>query len=349
MNPMQHGEVFVTDDGAETDLDLGHYERFIIDAHVAAQQLHDRPDLLDRDREGAPRRLSRRDRAGHPAHHRRDQRAHPASAPRATTCSSSRSAAPSATSSRCRSSRRCASCASSWARRTSVSVHLTLVPYIAAAGELKTKPTQHSVQKLREIGIQPDVLVCRCDRPLEADAEEEDRALLQRRRRRGVHVAGRRHDLRGAARAARARGSTTRSASCSTSGRARRGLDGWAARRRHGHAAEVARCRSASSASTSSSPRATSRSTRRCSHGGIANDCKVVIRYIDSEEVERAGAATLCADVDGILVAPGLRRARHRGQDRGDPLRARAAGAVLRHLLRHAARRASSSRATSAA
>src|SRR5262249_2980879 len=48
-----------------------------------------------------------------------------------------------------------------------VSVHLTLVPYIAAAGELKTKPTQHSVQKLREIGIQPDILICRCERPIE--------------------------------------------------------------------------------------------------------------------------------------------------------------------------------------
>ena len=48
MNPYQHGEVFVTDDGAETDLDLGHYERFISRAHVAAQQHHDRPDLPDR-------------------------------------------------------------------------------------------------------------------------------------------------------------------------------------------------------------------------------------------------------------------------------------------------------------
>ena len=47
-----------------------------------------------------------------------------------------------------------------------MALHLTLVPYIAAAGELKTKPTQHSVQKLREIGISPDMLLCRCDRPI---------------------------------------------------------------------------------------------------------------------------------------------------------------------------------------
>ena len=129
-------------------------------------------------REGAARRLPRRHGAGHPAHHRRDQGEHPQVRRGQRRRSSSRSAAPSATSSRCRSSRRSASCASSRGRRTSISVHLTLVPYIAAAGELKTKPTQHSVQKLREIGIQPDILICRCDRPLDAELQEEDRALL---------------------------------------------------------------------------------------------------------------------------------------------------------------------------
>jgi CTP synthase len=51
-------------------------------------------------------------------------------------------------------------------RGNAVNIHLTLVPYIAAAGELKTKPTQHSVKELREIGIQPDILLCRVDRPL---------------------------------------------------------------------------------------------------------------------------------------------------------------------------------------
>src|SRR5205814_2522110 len=54
-----------------------------------------------------------------------------------------------------------------------LSVHLTLVPFIAAAGELKTKPTQHSVQKLREIGIQPDILLCRCDRPIDVGLKKK--------------------------------------------------------------------------------------------------------------------------------------------------------------------------------
>ena len=76
MSPYQHGEVFVTDDGAETDLDLGHYERFIDENLSQASQRHHRPHLPERDRQGAPRRLPGRHRAGHPAHHQRDQGAH---------------------------------------------------------------------------------------------------------------------------------------------------------------------------------------------------------------------------------------------------------------------------------
>ena len=72
MSPFQHGEVFVTDDGAETDLDLGHYERFIETRMKQRQQLHHRPDLQERAGKRAPRRLPRQDRAGHSAHHQRD-------------------------------------------------------------------------------------------------------------------------------------------------------------------------------------------------------------------------------------------------------------------------------------
>ena len=82
MSPYQHGEVYVTDDGAETDLDLGHYERFTEHDHDAQQQLDDRQDLHVGDPEGAARRLPRPDRAGHSAHHQRDQGLHPRGGPR---------------------------------------------------------------------------------------------------------------------------------------------------------------------------------------------------------------------------------------------------------------------------
>ena len=90
--------------------------------------------------------------------------------PKPTTSISccARSAAPWATSNRFRSSRRSASFATKRARGNAISIHVTLVPYIAAAGELKTKPTQHSVRELAALGVQPDVLVCRCEHPLPA-------------------------------------------------------------------------------------------------------------------------------------------------------------------------------------
>ena len=177
MSPFQHGEVYVTDDGAETDLDLGHYERFV-NTRLQRQAFdHHRQDLRERDPQGAPRRLPRRHRAGDPAHHRRDQALHRRGHRPASTWRWWKSAARSATSSRCRSWKRSARSAPNAARTRRMFMHLTLVPYIAAAGELKTKPTQHSVKELRSIGIQPDVLLCRSEQPL-PDSERRKIALF---------------------------------------------------------------------------------------------------------------------------------------------------------------------------
>ncbi len=171
MSPFQHGEVFVTDDGAETDLDLGHYERFITtrmrrsnnfttgQIYKSVLEKERRGDYLGKTVQVIPHvtneiqefvrrgagiddedgRRDRRDRR-----HRRRHRI--AAVPRggapdepAHGPDQLRVRAP------------------------------DLVPWIAAAGELKTKPTQHSVQKLREIGIMPDALLCRADRPIPDD------------------------------------------------------------------------------------------------------------------------------------------------------------------------------------
>ena len=175
MSPFQHGEVYVTEDGAETDLDLGHYERFV-DENLSRE----REPLRGRDLghgapQGAQGRVPRRHRAGDPAHHERDQGADPPRPRRRTrpTWSSPRSAARSATSSRCRSSRRSASSGERSGPRTSCYLHVTLVPFIEAAGELKTKPTQHSVNELRRIGIHPDAIVCRSHDELSEDIRDK--------------------------------------------------------------------------------------------------------------------------------------------------------------------------------
>ncbi|MCC7236859.1 MAG: CTP synthase [Bryobacterales bacterium] len=172
MSPFQHGEVFVTDDGAETDLDLGHYERF---THARLTQVNNLTSgriyetIISRERRGdylgktvqviphvtneikaAARKVSAGvdvaiveiggtvgDIESLPFLEAIRQLRHEVG------------------------------------RENALFVHVTLVPWIAAAQELKTKPTQHSVKELRAIGIQPDVLLCRSERPLPDDLKEK--------------------------------------------------------------------------------------------------------------------------------------------------------------------------------
>jgi CTP synthase len=167
MSPYQHGEVFVTDDGAETDLDLGHYERFTgVPARKADNITTGRiyQDILTRERKGTylggtvqviP---------------------HVTDAIKAFVVDGNEDVdfvlveiggtvgdiegLPFFEAIR--------QLGNDLARNTSIYIHLTLVPYIPSAGELKTKPTQHSVKELRSIGIQPDILLCRADREVPA-------------------------------------------------------------------------------------------------------------------------------------------------------------------------------------
>jgi CTP synthase len=172
MSPFQHGEVFVTDDGAETDLDLGHYERFIDRPLTQANNVTTGRvylNVITKERRGeflgstvqviphitdeiksAIRRISPEndvviveiggtvgDIESLPFLEAIRQFRHDVG------------------------------------RENALFVHLTLVPFITAAGEVKTKPTQHSVRDLMEIGIQPDVLICRTERPLSEDVKRK--------------------------------------------------------------------------------------------------------------------------------------------------------------------------------
>src|SRR5947208_14376637 len=172
MSPCQHGEVYVTDDGAETDLDLGHYERFIdrplsqannvttgrIYLNVITKERRGEylgstvqviPHITD-EIKSAIRRMSPDndvviveiggtvgDIESLPFLEAIRQFRHEIG------------------------------------RQNALFIHLTLVPFIAAAGEVKTKPTQHSVRELMEIGIQPDILICRTERPLSEDVKRK--------------------------------------------------------------------------------------------------------------------------------------------------------------------------------
>jgi CTP synthase len=168
MSPFQHGEVFVTEDGAETDLDLGHYERFI------TAKMHKRNNFTTGQiYESVIRKERHGDYLGGTVQvipHITDEiklfiqrgaaNAEVAMVEIGGTVGDIESL-PFLEAIR--------QMGIELGRENTCYVHLTLVPYIASAGEIKTKPTQHSVKELREIGIQPDVLLCRADRPLPDD------------------------------------------------------------------------------------------------------------------------------------------------------------------------------------
>jgi len=168
MSPFQHGEVFVTEDGAETDLDLGHYERFS-SGKMAKRNNFTTGQIYD----SVIRKERRGDYLGGTVQvipHITDEIKHfirlgagdaeVAIVEIGGTVGDIESL-PFLEAIR--------QMAIEIGRDNACFIHLTLVPYIASAGEIKTKPTQHSVKELREIGIQPDVLLCRADRPLPDD------------------------------------------------------------------------------------------------------------------------------------------------------------------------------------
>ncbi|HXG35915.1 MAG TPA: CTP synthase, partial [Dehalococcoidia bacterium] len=174
MSPYQHGEVYVTRDGAETDLDLGHYERFLEQdltraSSITTGQIYQavinkerRGDYLGRTIQPIPHvtdEIKNRIRAIGPAANAEvvivevggtvgDIEGQPfLEAIRQMR--------------------------NEEGREDTLSIHVTLLPFIGTTGELKTKPTQHSVRELRSIGIQPDVIVCRSDKPVSDDLREK--------------------------------------------------------------------------------------------------------------------------------------------------------------------------------
>ena len=172
MSPFQHGEVFVTDDGAETDLDLGHYERY-----TNARYGQDNNSTTGKIYQTVIEKERRGDYLGKTV----QVIPHITNEIKATIKKLANGvdvviveiggtvgdieSLPFLEAIR--------QMGNEVGRENSLFIHLTLVPYIKTSGELKTKPTQHSVKELREIGIQPDLLLCRTDRVLPKDLKDK--------------------------------------------------------------------------------------------------------------------------------------------------------------------------------
>ena len=172
MSPFQHGEVFVTDDGAETDLDIGHYERFTgisatqsdnittggIYSHIITKErkgdylggtVQVVPHVTDRIKKFISHKVKDED---------------------FIICEIGGTVGDIESLPFLEAIRQFSN---DIGKQNSLFIHLTLVPYLKASGELKTKPTQHSVKELRSIGVQPDVLVCRADRLIGSEIKEK--------------------------------------------------------------------------------------------------------------------------------------------------------------------------------
>ena len=308
MNPFQHGEVYVTDDGAETDLDLGHYERFTHSTlgrenNVTSGQIYHsviakerRGDYLGGTVQVVPHITNEiKERIRNVARNKRydvviseigGTAGDIESLPFLEAIRQMRLEA---------------------GPRNAANIHVTLVPYIKAAGEVKTKPTQHSVKELREIGIQPDIIVCRSDHELDEEIKAKislfcnvvrDCVILAPDVASIYDLPLKLNQQGFDAQVCEMLGIWTRDPD----------LSAW---QRFGDAA-----RSASKVAKIGIvgkyvelQESYKSLNEALMHGGVANDAKVQLTYIDAEDLETADDLTaILGGVDGILVPGGFGR-----------------------------------------
>ncbi len=303
MNPIQHGEVFVTDDGAETDLDLGHYERFLgnnmsrLNNTTTGQIYY---SVIKKERKGeylggtvqviphitdeikqTVRKVVKDvdlviveiggtvgDIEGLPFLEAiRQFKMEEGS-------------------------------------ENAISLHLTLIPYISAAGELKTKPTQHSVQKLREIGIQPDVLICRCDREVGPELKKK-LSLFTNVAQDAVFVAQDASCIYELPLLLHREGLDRKVTELLNIWSAEPKLSGWTkiveAMRRPSKTVTIGIV-----GKYVQSVESYKSLNEALVHGGLRNDCRVSLEYIDSEDFETGDLESAIQGVDGILVPGGF-------------------------------------------
>jgi CTP synthase len=304
MSPFQHGEVYVTDDGAETDLDLGHYERFTgakmtrLNNFTTGRVYH---SVISKERKGEYlgktvqviphitdeiKSMIHQAAEGHeivmvevggtvgdieslPFLEAIRQMRYDVGA--GNTCY----------------------------------VHLTLLPYIAAAGEVKTKPTQHSVMKLREIGIQPDVLICRTDRQIGQELKDKI-AMFCNVDTGNVFTSPDVASIYELPIELHRQGIDERLAEILNIWTRGARLDRWeriVETIRHPSKGEVHVGIVGKYVELKESYKSLNEALL---HGGIANDCKVTLKFVDSQEVESKGAEALLADCHAVLVPGGF-------------------------------------------
>lgn len=303
MSPFQHGEVFVTDDGAETDLDLGHYERYT-SAKLSRKSNFTTGQVYD----SVIRKERRGDYLGgtvqvipHITNEIKQKILDNAKGVDIAivevggTVGDIESLPFLEAIRQFRTDR---------GHENVLYIHLTLVPYIPTAGELKTKPTQHSVKDLREIGIQPDILLCRCDREIPRDMKGKI-ALFCNVREEAVITARDVPTIYEVPKAFHEQGLDERIVDYLNIWTKAPDLGPWdrIVERVKEPAGEATIAIVGKYVDLTESYKSLSEAL---THGGIANNCRVNLKYIDSEALERHGINGTFDDVDGILVPGGF-------------------------------------------
>ena len=304
MSPFQHGEVFVTDDGAETDLDLGHYERYTSarlskKSNFTTGQVYF--SVIEKERRG--------DYLGGTVQvipHITDEikskiienakGADVAIVEVGGTVGDIESLPFLEAIRQFRFDR---------GTGNTLYVHVTLVPYIRTAGEMKTKPTQHSVMELRKIGIQPDILLCRCDRELPQDMKKKISLFCNVEESCVIPSVDSEH-IYAVPLALNKEKLDEQVVEKLNIWTKQPDLTPWqdvVETLRHPSHGEVRIAIVGKYVNLTESYKSLAEAL---THGGIANDCRVYLKYVDAEKIEENGVESWLDDVDGVLVPGGF-------------------------------------------
>ncbi len=303
MSPMQHGEVFVTDDGAETDLDLGHYERFTTATMRKANnfttgQVYDA--VISRERQGGY--LGRTVQViPHITDEIKDKIRAGAEGVDIAIIEIGGTVGDIESLPFMEAIRQMRLHAGS---RNAVNIHVTLLPYIKTAGEVKTKPTQHSVKELRQIGIQPDIILCRHDHELESNTRDKI-SLFCNVEKRHVILAPDVECIYDLPVVLHKNGLDDAVADLLDIWSREPDLSAWA---RFSHTFKTTEVRTVIGIVGKYVELKESYKSlhEALVHGGVANGSKVELRYIDAESIEADGAEAHLTGLQGVLVPGGF-------------------------------------------
>jgi CTP synthase len=304
MNPFQHGEVFVTEDGAETDLDLGHYERFTSgnlsrENSITAGQVYETVIAKERRGEylgGTVQVIP------HITDEIKDRIRKVSKNKDLTIVEIGGTVGDIESLPFLEAIRQFRT---EVGEENVVFMHLTLVPFLGLSGELKTKPTQHSVQKLREIGIQPDFLLCRTDRILPADIRAKI-ALFCNIKAENVITAKDVSNIYEVPIVFYEQQLDEKICKKLGLRQKRKSLDKWSRIVRTMAAPKFGPIEIGIVGKYVDLTESYKSVSEALVHGSIANQCKIHLRYIDSEKLEKAGNLDALSDLAGILVPGGF-------------------------------------------